>query len=40
MTIYELLESKQKYRRPFSSGEEFLYFIETSIIMLLLLLAL
>ena len=28
MTIYELLESKQKYRRPFSSGEEFLYFIE------------
>ena len=28
MTIYEMLETKQKYRRPFSSGEEFIYFIE------------
>ena len=28
MNLFELLESKQKYRRPFSSGEEFRYFIE------------
>ena len=28
MTIYEILETKQKYRRPFSSGDEFKYFIE------------
>ena len=28
MTIYEILETKQKYRRPFSSGEDFRYFIE------------
>ncbi len=28
MTIYQILENKQKYRRPFSSGEEFKYFIE------------
>ena len=28
MTIYQILEAKQKYRRPFSSGEEFRYFIE------------
>ena len=28
MGLYEILESKQKYRRPFSSGEEFRYFIE------------
>ena len=28
MSIYEILETKQKYRRPFSSGEEFKYFIE------------
>lgn len=28
MTIYEILDRKQKYRRPFSSGEDFKYFIE------------
>ena len=28
MNLFELLEKKQKYRRPFSSGEEFRYFIE------------
>ena len=28
MNLFELLEHKQKYRRPFSSGEEFRYFIE------------
>ena len=27
-TIYEILENKQKSRRPFSSGEDFKYFIE------------
>ena len=27
-TLYEILESKQKYRRPFSSGDDFKYFIE------------
>lgn len=27
-TLYETLETKQKYRRPFSSGEDFKYFIE------------
>lgn len=27
-TLYEILENKQKYRRPFSSGEDFKYFIE------------
>ena len=28
MTLYDILETKQKYRRPFSSGEDFKYFIE------------
>ena len=28
MTLYEILQTKQKYRRPFSSGDEFRYFIE------------
>ena len=27
-TIYEILDNKQKTRRPFSSGEDFKYFIE------------
>ena len=27
-TIYEILASKQKYRRPFSSGDDFKYFME------------
>ena len=28
MTLYEILQTKQKYRRPFSSGDDFRYFIE------------
>ncbi len=27
-TMYEILDSKQKYRRPFSSGDDFKYFME------------
>lgn len=27
-TLYEILSSKQKYRRPFSSGDDFKYFME------------